>query len=53
VGFADRFLHDFDWRDGRPKLAKWYESFSRRESMQSTKAQPSAERWGRGTQDTP
>lgn len=45
LGFADGFLHDFDWRDGRPRLAEWYESFSQRESMRSTRPQPSANTW--------
>ena len=36
VGFADRFLRDFDWRDGRSNLSAWYDVFSARRSMRST-----------------
>lgn len=36
VGFADTFLHDFDWREGRPNLSSWYDDFADRPSMRST-----------------
>ncbi|HSS64247.1 MAG TPA: glutathione S-transferase family protein [Gammaproteobacteria bacterium] len=36
VGFVDAFLHDFDWRDGRPILSAWYDEFAKRPSMQAT-----------------
>jgi glutathione S-transferase len=36
VGFADVFLDDFDWRDGRPNLSAWYDNFLDRPSMGST-----------------
>lgn len=36
VGFADALLDDFDWRDGRPNLAAWYDAFASRPSMQTT-----------------
>ena len=36
VGFADKLLDDFDWRDGRPNLAAWYDAFTERPSMRST-----------------
>ena len=45
LGFADGFLSDFHWRDGRPRLAEWYGSFSRRESMRSTRPRPSTKTW--------
>ena len=36
LGYRD-FRFDADgWRDGRPKLAAWYETFARRPSMQAT-----------------
>ncbi len=36
LGYLDfRFAAD-EWRKGRPKLASWYESFSKRPSMAST-----------------
>jgi glutathione S-transferase len=36
LGYLDfRFPGD-EWRNGRPALAKWYESFSQRPSMQQT-----------------
>jgi glutathione S-transferase len=36
LGYLDfRFPHDA-WREGRPALARWYESFSRRPSMVET-----------------
>lgn len=37
VGFADMFLEDFDWRDGRPCLSAWYDVFAERPSMRSTR----------------
>lgn len=36
VDFADALLEDFDWRDGRPNLAAWYDAFAQRPSMRST-----------------
>lgn len=39
LGFMDAFLEPLDWRDGRPILAAWYESFARRESMRATEPQ--------------
>ncbi len=36
VGFADAFLEDFDWRDGRPNLSAWFDEFAGRPSMQAT-----------------
>lgn len=36
VGFAEMFLEDFDWRDGRPNLSAWYDAFAERPSMRST-----------------
>ena len=36
LGYADfRYAAD-EWRKGRPNLAKWYEGFARRPSMQRT-----------------
>ena len=36
LGYLDfRFAHE-DWRQGRPKLARWFEGFARRPSMQAT-----------------
>lgn len=32
-GYLDFRLADLKWRDGRPGLASWYESFARRPSM--------------------
>jgi glutathione S-transferase len=36
LGYLDfRFATD-NWRDGRPKLAAWYEAYSKRASMAAT-----------------
>ena len=36
LGYMD-FRYEADkWREGRPNLAKWYEGFSARPSMQAT-----------------
>ena len=40
LGYLDFRFDDDKWRDGRPALASWYESFSTRPSMQAT--QPEA-----------
>jgi glutathione S-transferase len=36
LGYIDFRFPDLRWRDGRPKLAAWYEAFARRPSMQNT-----------------
>lgn len=36
LGYLDFRFPDDGWRDGRPKLAAWYETFSARPSMQAT-----------------
>lgn len=36
VSYADTFLDEFDWRDGRPNLGAWYDAFANRPSMRST-----------------
>lgn len=36
LGYLDFRNPVSDWRNGRPKLAKWYEAFSKRPSMQAT-----------------
>jgi glutathione S-transferase len=36
LGYVDFRLGVLDWRKGRPKLAKWYESFAKRPSMAGT-----------------
>ena len=36
LGYVDFRLGDMNWRDGRPKLAAWYENFARRPSMVGT-----------------
>jgi glutathione S-transferase len=36
LGYIDFRFPDLRWRDGRPKLAAWYEAFAKRPSMQST-----------------
>ncbi len=42
LGYIDfRFAAD-DWRAGRPKLAKWYQGFAERPSMQATVPQDPA-----------
>jgi glutathione S-transferase len=35
LGFALR-IRDFDWRPGRPRLARWFESFAERPSYKAT-----------------
>lgn len=37
LGYVDFRLGHLNWRDGRPKLAAWYEQFSARPSMAATK----------------
>jgi glutathione S-transferase len=41
LGYVDLRYGDMNWREGRPKLAAWYEAFSRRPSMVKT-APPAA-----------
>lgn len=36
LGYADFRLIRHQWRDGRPKLAKWIEAFNERPSMKAT-----------------
>jgi glutathione S-transferase len=36
LGYLDFRLGDWNWRNGRPKLTGFYESFSKRESMAKT-----------------
>ena len=36
LGYMDFRFADDNWRGSRPKLAKWYEGFSARPSMQAT-----------------
>src|SRR5262245_30478271 len=36
LGYLDFRFADLRWRDGRPKLAAWYEGFAKRPSMQKT-----------------
>lgn len=36
LGYMDFRYEEDKWRDGRPHLAKWYEGFSARPSMQAT-----------------
>jgi glutathione S-transferase len=36
LGYLDFRYGDMNWRKGRPKLAAWYDKFSRRKSMQAT-----------------
>jgi glutathione S-transferase len=36
LGYLDFRFGDLNWRKGRPKLAAWYDKFSRRKSMQAT-----------------
>ncbi len=36
LGYLDFRKPVADWREGRPKLAKWYKEFSKRPSMQAT-----------------
>ncbi|MDX6750004.1 glutathione S-transferase [Geminicoccaceae bacterium 1502E] len=37
LGYLDLRFADDRWRDGRPKLAAWYERFAARPSMQATR----------------
>lgn len=37
LGYIDFRLGDMNWRDGRPKLAAWYEAFAKRPSMAGTR----------------
>ena len=36
LGYLDFRFGDIGWRNGRAKLAKWFEEFSKRKSMQET-----------------
>lgn len=36
LGYLDFRFGDMNWRKGRPKLAAWFDKFSRRKSMQAT-----------------
>jgi glutathione S-transferase len=36
LGYLDLRFPDIGWRDAHPALAKWYETFSKRPSMQAT-----------------
>lgn len=36
LGYLDFRFADMGWRNGRPKLAAWYETFAKRPSMSST-----------------
>lgn len=36
LGYLDFRFADEDWRQGRPALADWYETFAERPSMQAT-----------------
>ena len=36
LGWVDFRMTAMDWRAGRPRLARWYEDFSRRPSLQAT-----------------
>lgn len=36
LGYLDFRFGDWGWRDGHPNLAKWFEGFNARPSMQST-----------------
>lgn len=38
LGYLDLRFSDLGWRDSRPALARWYEGFCARPSMQATKA---------------
>jgi glutathione S-transferase len=38
LGYLDFRFASEDWRKGHPKLARWFESFAKRPSMQSTVA---------------
>lgn len=37
LGYLDFRLPEIDWREGRGNLARWYENFSKRESMIDTR----------------
>lgn len=37
LGYLDFRFPDYDWRHGRTGLARWFETFSQRPSMQATK----------------
>lgn len=37
LGYLDFRFPDDRWRDGRPALARWYETFSQRPSMQASR----------------
>ncbi len=36
LGYLDFRVPETDWRDGRPKLAAWYEKFAQRPAMRET-----------------
>ena len=37
LGYLDFRMPQLGWRDGRPNLGRWYESFAARDSMQATR----------------
>jgi glutathione S-transferase len=36
LGYIDFRFSDLGWRDGHPRIARWFEGYSRRPSMQAT-----------------
>lgn len=36
LGYIDFRFPDLGWRDGNPRIAKWYDAFNKRPSMQKT-----------------
>jgi glutathione S-transferase len=40
LGWVDYRMTGMSWRGGRPKLAKWYDTISRRPSMVATAPPP-------------
>jgi len=42
LGYLDFRAPDVEWRDGRPELTAWFETFSARPSMQATMPADSA-----------
>lgn len=43
LGYLDLRLSELAWRDGRPRLADWFEGFNQRESMRKTYVDPSVD----------